>query len=278
MEGRAPKGVSLHVGVNELDPAHYRDGGGQPWTGELYGCENDADGMAQLATQQGFEVRGVLKTADATSAAVTDTVRAIAKELEPGDMFLLTYSGHGGQIANLDAAGDPESDELDETWCLYDRQLLDDELFALFGTFRPGVRIVVVSDSCHSGTVTRGSPRFVAVDARPKLLPTEVAIATERANKHTYADVQARARPARRRTGMAATVVLLAGCRDDECSLDGPFNGAFTSALLHAWNAPGARRSLRHLLDEATAGIPPDYRQHPSYTIYAFDVARALAI
>ena len=48
-------------------------------------------------------------------------------------------------------AGDRRS----ETWVLWDRQLVDDELYALWGLFRPASGSSVVSDSCHSGTVSR---------------------------------------------------------------------------------------------------------------------------
>jgi hypothetical protein len=41
---------------------------------------------------------------------------------------LLTYSGHGSQIPDV---SQDEVDHYDETWCLYDGQLLDDELFSL---------------------------------------------------------------------------------------------------------------------------------------------------
>jgi hypothetical protein len=51
-----------------------------------------------------------------------------------------------------------EGDGADETWCLQDRQFLDDELFQHFRLFKPGVRIIVISDSCHSGTVTKDIP------------------------------------------------------------------------------------------------------------------------
>ena len=44
----------------------------------------------------------------------------------------------------------------DETWCIYsDRQLVDDELYSLWAQFAAGVRIFVLSDSCHSGTVLK---------------------------------------------------------------------------------------------------------------------------
>ena len=50
---------------------------------------------------------------------------------------------------------DENEDGYDETWVLYDRQLVDDELYTLWSKFAPGVRIVVLSDSCHSGTAIR---------------------------------------------------------------------------------------------------------------------------
>jgi hypothetical protein len=54
---------------------------------------------------------------------------------------------------------------------LFDRQVIDDEIYRLLGRFAAGVRVVAVSDSCHSGTVTRmrreagtGSPEKLARD------------------------------------------------------------------------------------------------------------------
>jgi hypothetical protein len=267
------------IGLNEVDPEHYRDGEGKPWKGELTACENDARDLAALAESLGFEVRGPLLTRTATSTEVIGQVRAAAKELSPGDLFLLTYSGHGGQVVNKNPEDDPEEDNLDETWCLYDRELLDDELFALFSEFAAGVRVVVLSDSCHSGTVTRAAPG-PALDefARPKQLPEDVALATEAANSELYEGLQ-KAIPSKRLTSVAATVVLISGCQDHQFSRDGRENGAFTAALLKAWaEDPSARRSLTGLWKATSAGIPADYQQTPNYFTYAFDVGPALAI
>jgi hypothetical protein len=139
------RGVSLHIGLNEVDPNHYKDGDGNPWKGELAACEADAHAMVDLATGQKFEVRGPLLSKQATSAAVIGEITKVAGELDPGDIFFLTYSGHGGQVTNLNPDDDPEEDDLDETWCLYDRELIDDELFGLLATFKPGVRVVLLS-------------------------------------------------------------------------------------------------------------------------------------
>ena len=39
------KGISLNIGLNSVDPNHY---GG--WDGQLAGCENDANDMAEIAS------------------------------------------------------------------------------------------------------------------------------------------------------------------------------------------------------------------------------------
>jgi len=60
---------------------------------------------------------------------------------------------------------------MDETWVLYDRQLVDDELYKIWSKFKPGVRILVLSDSCHSGTVPRDIPAFLGNGPRPRAMP-----------------------------------------------------------------------------------------------------------
>ena len=60
---------------------------------------------------------------------------------------------------------------MEETWVLYDRQLVDDELYKIWSKFKPGVRILVLSDSCHNGTVTRDIPAFLGNGPRPRAMP-----------------------------------------------------------------------------------------------------------
>src|SRR5215467_8561878 len=56
-------------------------------------------------------------------------IKAAAAKLKRNDIFFLTYSGHGGQVPNT--GRDLEPDGFDETWCLYDGELIDDELYAV---------------------------------------------------------------------------------------------------------------------------------------------------
>ena len=145
-----PKGISIHLGLNSVDPKGY---GG--WDGQLRACEADAQDMAKIAKDRGYAGTTLLLTKNATAAAFAKAMADAAEKLVAGDILFLSYSGHGGQVPDRD--GDDEADGLDETWCLFDRQLLDDELYGLFGKFAKGVRIVLLSDSCHSGTVARNA-------------------------------------------------------------------------------------------------------------------------
>jgi hypothetical protein len=272
------KGRSLHIGLNRVDPKHYVDGDGRPWSGDLCACENDANALHVLAGGLGYEARPPLLTAAATADVVIEAIRSDSASLDPGDAYLVTYSGHGGQLTNVNPDADPEADRLDETWCLFDRQLIDDELFALWSQFSPGVRIVVLSDSCHSGTVTRGAPPTAELgQPRYKQLPREVAEATERINGDLYRSLQT-ALPSKRLRSLAATVVLMSGCRDDQYSRDGAEHGVFTGALLSAWEEPAARTSLATLHAATATRIPAAFDQTPGFLIYSFEVGPALAV
>src|SRR6266478_1991135 len=141
------QGISVHIGLNRVDPDQY-----EGWDGQLTACEADAKDMAALAKKQGFKSSSLLLTKAATAKAVADAILGASKSLQSGDLFFLTYAGHGGQVKDTNS---DEKDRMDETWVCYDRQFIDDELYELWGKFKSGVRIIVLSDSCHSGTVLR---------------------------------------------------------------------------------------------------------------------------
>lgn len=142
------RGISLHIGLNNVDISQY-PGYTIP---VLNGCINDANAMASIAKATGFSTSDLLLDSQATALAIKDKISEAASQLVSGDLFFLTYSGHGSQVP--DEQGD-EDDGSDETWITYDRQLLDDELYVLWQSFKENVRIFVLSDSCHSGTMVR---------------------------------------------------------------------------------------------------------------------------
>jgi hypothetical protein len=246
---------SLAIGLNAVDPAGY-DG----WEGRLGACEQDADDMLAIARAQGYDTR-ILKRSQATSAAVLAALADAARSVQPGEHFFLSYSGHGGQVP--DTNGD-EPDHFDETWCLYDRMLLDDELYALFGRFAAGVRIFMLSDSCHSGSVAREALRDRSPAPRgemlPKWLPLPKAEAIYQNRKDLYDSLQQLAGPAEA-AQLAASVLLISGCRDDEVSYDGPVNGAFTTQVLKTWDGGRFKGNFQQFQETVAAGL--NGQQHP---------------
>jgi hypothetical protein len=218
------RGRSLHVGLNFVDPRRY---GG--WDGELEACEFDARDMEDLALGRDISA-SVLLTRQATRSRVLAGVAAAAKALRAGDFFLLTYSGHGAQVPDV---SNEEADGMDETWCLWDGELIDDEIYRALAAFRAGVRVVVLSDSCHSGTVVRAPrPRARQPRGRPRALPQAAARRAYLARQQFYDGIPRGASP----QDIAAAVLLISGCQDHQLSMDGPDNGAFTGALLDVWD------------------------------------------
>ncbi|HEY5753516.1 MAG TPA: caspase family protein, partial [Chthoniobacterales bacterium] len=253
------KGISLHLGLNNVDPKHYSG-----WDGELFACEADANDMAALAASRGFEPRILLRE-KVTAKAVKTAILNAAKTLKRGDVFLLTYSGHGGQVPDTNGDegrfGDTK-DAMDETWCLFDRELVDDELAALYARFKTGVRIVVLSDSCHSGTVVRaveGLPK-----ARVRLLPPAKAAEVYRKNQALYEAIQ-RGVTAGEQQRIKATVLLISGCQDNQLSRDGDLNGQFTGTLKDVWKDGTFQGNYKHFRDAIVARMPTD--QIPNYFV-----------
>ncbi|WP_319457605.1 MULTISPECIES: caspase family protein [unclassified Mycobacterium] len=261
---------SLHIGLNRVDPAQY---GG--WDGALSGCVNDANAMRDVAVGRGF-TPALLIDEHATIAAVRDRLDAAAAELDADDFFFLTYSGHGGQVADL--TGD-ERDSFDETWCLYDTELVDDSLFGALCTFKRGVRVFVMSDSCHSETVTRGRrPRSRAAERpghKAKLAPLEATAAEFAKNRDVYAAQSTWWEPQPLVPKDAdANVVLISGCQDQQTSMDGPVNGAFTTAFLQVWTSD-YRKSYQELRNDIVAAVD-NADQTPGIFFYGVDVAGML--
>jgi hypothetical protein len=223
-------GVSLHIAVNHCHNKHY----GKKNCTFLASCENDADTMQTIAKAQGFET-SQLKTVAATRDAVKEAISSAAEKLNAGDMFMITYSGHGGQVRDVD--GDEVLDGRDDTWCLFDGQLLDDELAVLYAGFKPGVRVLVLSDSCHSGTMLKsGRPGDEEEDAEveeefiyARTIPSSVARSVLQQNREFYTKIQ-KDLP-NPRPPIKASVQLLSGCKEDELSYGSIETGRFTEAV-----------------------------------------------
>lgn len=105
---------------------------------------NDAILTAQFYSQHGYEVYSLI---DPDKETFVYYLKQFT-EMNLEDLIVY-YGGHGGQVKDLD--GD-EIDGKDETWVFYNGNLVDDELHSIWDNNKCS-NILVLSDSCHSGTI-----------------------------------------------------------------------------------------------------------------------------
>jgi len=215
-----------------------------PGTGsDLRGCVNDAIDWTDHLSSLGYKVL-TLTDEQATKTAVTSALREMMAMARYRDKVVFTYSGHGSWVP--DRGGD-EADSRDEVLVLHDFDrgglLSDDEMNTIFSNRRFGVKPTVISDSCHSGTLTdvRGleavrTLKHSVVDAAPRFLSPSHFLASE--DVPAALEVESKAP----RGASRPTTALLSGCDDPEFSydayIDGRYRGAFTAAALKTW-VPG---------------------------------------
>jgi hypothetical protein len=251
--------------------------------------------MEALAKAVGYKTQIIL-TKEATRKAVIGAVQAAAKAMHPGDIFLFTYSGHGGQVPDYsgDEALDDPSDTMDETLCLYDGQVVDDELYALWSAFPTDARVLVVTDCCHSGTNIKAQmvADMVAApaspDRTPRAMPLAVAARIARSRGDFYRKISetvaaAWGGPATREMALpiGASVRLLSACQDNQVALDGLANGLFTSRLLEVWGDGAFQGDYTGFYNAILGKMPPDQTPNAFQTGQpspAFDAQRPFDI
>ena len=139
---------------------------------------------------------------------------------------------------------------MDETLVLHDRLLIDNVLRRLlWPAFQPGVRVIMVSDSCHSGgaamTVvdseieTNEDDRNGGNGFRIRAISQGQAKSHMESLKEFYGKLKSELPP--KPPPVAAEVLLLAACEEHQTTGDGKDNGVFTKALLDVWNTNGSK-------------------------------------
>ncbi len=209
----------------------------------LQGAVNDVETMREILTKRwGFLPANITMLTDegATRENMLAAIRHIVAVSEPQDTIYIHYSGHGSQVEDLN--GD-EEDGLDETLVPQDgrtngvRDIVDDELDDIFSNLRTH-NVIVMLDSCHSGTATRSfdvRARSVPQDMRIDLYKTGVTGMTKRGIN-----------PLKK-----ARLVAIGAAADDDEALDGPidgnYHGFFTYALARALTAADSDATPRQI-------------------------------
>jgi hypothetical protein len=202
----------------------------------LAGCVNDIRDMADFLNQKcAFPRDNVRLLVDgrATTKGILERLAWLLNGLSAGDRVLFHYSGHGAQLPTRNPKG--EVDGLDEVICPVDFDWSDEHVIRdkdfnkLFSPVPAGVEFIWVSDSCHSGDLTRALPPPGRDHERSKTLlpPADIDWRLQTA-KELRIDALCMARAAK-----GLHVALVSGCRSDQTSSDAVFGGRPNGALTY---------------------------------------------
>jgi metacaspase-1 len=212
---------ALCVGINDYPVAG----------ADLNGCVNDAKAWAAMLIDHfGFDPENVtlLLDSQATKQRVLAAVDELLAGAQKGDVLVFTNSSHGTYVA--DGSGDES--RYDEAMCPWDMKknlILDDELRRRFSALPEGVRLTVISDSCFSGSVTRGDMPGTPDDRRRRFVNPRTLGLPE------IEGVRRKAKPRSVQTYPQRTMkeVLVSGCRDNQYSYDARINGTYHGAMTY---------------------------------------------
>ncbi len=234
---------ALLVGLNK-----YKNPGS-----DLRGCVNDVIHAKKTLGRFGFKPDNIrlLLNERATRHGILTRLDWLM-QAKPGDTIVFHFSGHGSQIR--DRNGDELNDKLDELICPYDMDwnnpLSDDILKKKFSKLKNGVRMYLIFDCCHSGTMDRGNPegnpdhtkyrkqRFlhppldILHRAEARELPmAKVGMKNEESKWSLCKFFKKSKAPKPKPKATIQKHVMMSGCKDTQTSADAYIGGDYNGAL-----------------------------------------------
>lgn len=142
--------------------------------------KNDVHHIQSALLKLGWNQENIINIQDAqaTQKGIIESLNILQSKIKKGDIVFIHYSGHGQQV--LDDNGD-EIDNLDEAIVPYDspmafekgvyegERLIRDDFIgvstkAMRKILGPKGQVILILDSCHSGTGTRGMGKVRGTD------------------------------------------------------------------------------------------------------------------
>ncbi|HRI59561.1 MAG TPA: caspase family protein [Saprospiraceae bacterium] len=256
---------ALLIGINRYHPASA--------VTSLSGCHNDVQAVSDFLLDHYKDQHLIIKTLLDEQADRQNVIAAFRDHLclaGPDDTVFVYYSGHGSQNITAPEFQRFVPDMQEEGWVLYDSRLpgrydLADKEIALLleqvGSRNPD--IVVIADSCHSGSVTRSSedflgwkPRYISGSKEPRPLASYL----EGAYQKRLAQQGVLNVPATRH-------ILFSACDNKEVAWESDEKcGVFTKALLSVLRDTGGRVRYADVYTRACASIRVLTRQQNPQT------------
>ena len=186
---------------------------------ELNGCINDVKNISQFLLGKNIPEDKMCILTDNTEVKPTkmniiNYYTKLLKDARSGDQLVFFYSGHGSTIVNKSLNKDTEP--LDDVLITIDSNyIIDDDLNAIIqANLKPNVKLFVLIDCCHSGTMLDLKYNYPMTSTVP-------GVVIDNSSKDTKSQV-----------------FYISGCKDDQTSMDAFINskaqGAMTWAFLEA--------------------------------------------
>ena len=251
--------------------------------------QNDLLIMRETLLKQGFPNANILTITDAeaTKVGIERKMEELIKLSKSGDKIVIHFSGHGQQVSDLN--GD-EADGKDEalvpfdapsdwknTNYRYEKHIIDDEINNWINQLRAKIgtegHILLILDSCHSGTASRG--RAVARGDKPPLLLRDLEKNIE---NHTTKSSDFYELPKKQNNALGKFVMFTAaeaGQVNFQTTLDGKPIGSLTYAVvksLQKINKGASYESLfanvRDVMQEKKLNQTPTVEGDKNYQVF----------
>lgn len=218
---------------------------------DLEGSKNDARAMKSLLQlRYGFKNGDIIELYDnqATRNAILKSLNLLLSNSKQGDIAFIYYAGHGSQQKNsksIEADKKDESIVPSDAWRKGVADIRDKEQARIYNAFLDkGVKLTVIMDCCHSGSMSRGAIFYQ--------LPKYRYIAV---NKYDANDASNPVAPEVRE---GDNFLMISASQDNEMAEEQQDDykiphGAFTLALMQAINQQPIDASVYNLLTSIRA-------------------------
>lgn len=286
---------ALHIGISDYSYARINK---STWNKtpedpkDLRNALNDAKAMRDITKHEAFfDTVSFIPNNDCTFGLIAAAIFQYSKIVKKGDLFVLTFAGHGTQTGSnweyldklpadwerklLGRHGEKReviyikkekkyqiSSSSDATWVLNDgTKFFDDYLTLLLKCFVPGSQILVISDSCNSGTI---------VDVHELQLSDNVLnllclnLVNSYFAKHSEKNLEIAMEMCNyldkaNQVKMKAGVISISAVTDENEALDSGSlnlkNGLFTANLMKVWNKGAFNGDYRTFYNEICNNI-----------------------
>lgn len=231
------KSISIHIALNRVDKRAYSGR-----EGVMSICESDARSLLRIAHFEGYQSKVALFGMAATRKRIEYELSLAAQVLKAGDQLLITFSGHGTTVYDIN--GD-ESDGFDEGICSWDGVILDDDIRLMLSKFEAGVRILMIADCCYSGDMFKGDSELFCSESDSIFGSAYKGRESNHSRNSVYSQK------------IQASCLLLAAAREDEQGRAKRKQSAFIEALVSLWaeqSYKGSYCQFSYELNEMVSG------------------------